>query len=410
MIQCLQKGFTSQAARTTCGSLNRKILIKWRVKLSDIASRSPPTLVSTSMKDIFILLAHLLTIVAKLLGPGGTKAVVAENLLLKQQLLVVTRSRRRAPNLSIADRFLMGFWSLFLRPGRINKMAVSIQPSTLLMFHQYLVRRKYRKLFSPKKRTKPGPKGPSESLVCAIVELKRRNPRFGCPRIALIISRTFGVEIDKNVVRRVLVKHYRPESGGSGPSWLTLLGHMKDSLWSVDLFRCESITLKSHWVMLVMDQFTRRIIGFGVDTGDIDGVALCRMFNRIIAGSEPPHYLSSDHDPLFEYHRWQANLRILDIESIKSVPYTPISHPFVERLIGTVHRGFLDQTFFWNVVDPEKKLDMFREYYNRSRVHASLNGDTPSQVSGESKTRQVDQGCYHWQAHCRGLVLLPIAA
>jgi len=189
----------------------------------------------------------------------------------------------QAPNLSTADRFLMGFWSLFLRPGRIAKVAVSIRPSTLLKFHQCLVRRKYRRLFSLKKRTKPGPKGPAAPLIRASVVLKRRNPRFGCPRIPLIISKTFGVEIDKNVVRRIRVKHYHPDSGASDPSWLSLLGHMKDSLGSVDLFRCESITLTSHWVLLVMDQFTRRIIGFGVHAGDVDGIALCRMCNRIIA-------------------------------------------------------------------------------------------------------------------------------
>jgi hypothetical protein len=60
----------------------------------------------------------------------------------------------------------------------------------------------------------------------------------------------------------VLAKHYRPQTGPGGPSWLTFIGHMKDSLWSVDLFRCESVTLKTHWVMVVMDLFTRRIIGF----------------------------------------------------------------------------------------------------------------------------------------------------
>ena len=111
---------------------------------------------------------------------------------------------------------------------------------------------------------------------------------------------------------------------------------MKDSLWSVDLFRCESITLKSHWVLVVMGQFTRRIIGFGIRAGAIDGMVLCRLFNRIIAGMEPLRYLSSDHDPLFEYHRLQANLRILDVEEVKSVPNVPVSHPFVERLIGTI--------------------------------------------------------------------------
>jgi hypothetical protein len=52
---------------------------------------------------------------------------------------------------------------------------------------------------------------------------------------------------------------------------------MKDSLWSIDLFRCESATLRTYWVLVVMDRYTRRIIGFGVQAGTVDGVALCRM-------------------------------------------------------------------------------------------------------------------------------------
>jgi|TARA_B100001964_G_scaffold209582_1_gene243197 transposase InsO family protein len=88
---------------------------------------------------------------------------------------------------------------------------------------------------------------------------------------------------------------------------------MKDSLWSVDLLRCESIVLKTHWVLLVMDQFTRRIIGFVVHTGDVDGLALCRMFNQASIGKGMPRYLSSDHDPLFRYNRWIANIRIRKI-------------------------------------------------------------------------------------------------
>jgi len=50
----------------------------------------------------------------------------------------------------------------------------------------------------------------------------------------------------------------------SGPSWLTFIAQAKDSLWSVDLFRCESILLRSHWALVVIDVFTRRIVGFGI--------------------------------------------------------------------------------------------------------------------------------------------------
>src|SRR5213078_43967 len=114
----------------------------------------------------------------------------------------------------------------------------------------------------------------------AIVEMKTRNPKFGYLRIAQQISHAFGIQIDKDVVRRVLAKHYRPDDTDSnGPSWLSFLAQTKDSLWSVDLFRCESILLRSHWVLLVMDVFTRRIIGFGVERADLYGVSVCRMFN-----------------------------------------------------------------------------------------------------------------------------------
>jgi transposase InsO family protein len=261
------------------------------------------------MRDLLLTLLQLAVITAKLCGPGGVRAVIAENLVLKQQLIVLRRGRQRAPNLTLSDRLLCAFGSLFLSPGRLRKLAIAVRPSTLLAFHAALVRRKYRRLFSSHPcRKQPGPKGPSEALIQAIVELKSRNPRFGYPRIARILAHTFGVDVDKNLVHRVLAKHYRPTSGGTGPSWLSLIGHTTDSLWSVDLFRCESIVLQTYWVLVVMDQFTRRLVGVGVHRGAVTGADVCRMFNTAIHEQGAPRHLSTDHDPLFEAHRWRANL------------------------------------------------------------------------------------------------------
>lgn len=363
------------------------------------------------MRSFLFLLFHLLGTLAKLLGPGGLKAVLAENLLIKHQLLVLNRARQRAPALSPGDRLFLGFWSTFLKPQRLLRAAVVIKPATLLRFHQALIRRKYHLLFSSRRRGKSGPPGPSAELIAAIVAIKQRNPRYGCPRIALIISNVFGVPVDKDVVRRVLAKHYQPDpSLGGGPSWLSFIGSMKDSLWSVDLFRCESILLKTHWVMVVMDQFSRRIIGLAVEAGDVDGPALCRMLNRAISGKHTPRYLSSDNDPLFTFHRWRANLRILGIEEIKSIPYAPISHPFVERLIGTVRREYLDRVLFWNASDLERKLNAFKDYYNGYRVHASLQGRTPHQALANSHPAPAQLDRFAWVSHCRGLFQTPVAA
>jgi len=209
----------------------------------------------------------LIATLARLLGPGGIRSLVAESLLLKHQLLIVNRSGQRSPSLSAGDRILAGLLALLVHPTRLLRSAIVLKPSTLLHLHKVLAKRKYRMLFSPNHRRQPGPKGPSVDLIHAVVEMKQRNPNWGCPRIAQQIALAFQIPIDKGVVRRILARHYRPGQDSGGPSWLTFLGHMKDSLWSMDLFRCESATLRTHWVLVVMDQYTRRIIGFGVHAG-----------------------------------------------------------------------------------------------------------------------------------------------
>jgi transposase InsO family protein len=294
-----------------------------------------------------------------------------------------------------------------IHPARLVRSAVVLKPSTIMSFHRALVRRKYQLLFTPKRHGKPGPKGPSPELIAAICETKRRNPTFGYQRIAQQLSLVLDIEIDKDVVRRILAKHYRPNPDDHGPSWLTFLGHTKDSLWSLDFFRCESLILRSHWVMVVMDQYTRRIVGVAVHAGPLDGAAICRMFGRIVARTGvTPISMSSDHDPLFEFHRWKASLRVLDIQEIKTVPNVPLSHPFVERLIGTMRREFLDFVPFRTSIDLERKLGSFRDYYNQARTHRSLDGATPI----SSLRRRGTLHSIQWQRHCRGLYELPIAA
>jgi putative transposase len=277
-------------------------------------------LLGWAVRDLAVLFLHSLTTVARLAGPGGARSVLAESVLVKHQLLILNRSRKRSPNLRLADRIVAGVCALLMRPRRLVRSAIVLKPSTLLRLHRALMTRKYRLLFSPTVPKKPGPKGPSQDLMAAVVEMKQRNPTWGCPPIAHQIALAFGVPINKDVVRRILVARYKPDPDSAGPSWLTVLGHAKDSLWSLDLFRCESAVLRTHWVLVVMDQCTRRILGFGVHRGVVDGVALCRMFNRATRGHTPPTYVSSDHDPLYRFHQWQRNLRILGVREIKTVP------------------------------------------------------------------------------------------
>jgi putative transposase len=123
------------------------------------------------MRDLILLLVHVVTTALRVVQPGGVRAVIAESVLIKHQLLILNRTRRRGPNLRIVDRLIAGFCSLWIGPKRRGRLAIAFKPSTLLKFHRALVQRKYRLLFSPKQRTKPGPKGPTADLIQAVVEM-----------------------------------------------------------------------------------------------------------------------------------------------------------------------------------------------------------------------------------------------
>ena len=137
------------------------------------------------MRDLVILFVHIIATLARLLGPGGIRSVVAESVLIKQQVLILNRSHHRSPSLRSSDRLVAGLCALLIRPARLIRSAIVLKPSTLLSLHQALRNRKYQLLFSPRRRRRrPGPKGPSRELIEAVVETKQRNPTWGCPRIA----------------------------------------------------------------------------------------------------------------------------------------------------------------------------------------------------------------------------------
>src|ERR1039457_3482720 len=106
------------------------------------------------------------------------------------------------------------------------------------------------------------------------------------------------------------------------------------------------------------------------------------MFNPSRSGQPLPKHLSTDHDPLFRFPRWRANLRVLEIDEIKTVPFVPCSHPFIERLIGTIRREYLVHVFFWSRVDLQGKLYQFARFYSLVAVHGALAGTHPADRSG----------------------------
>ena len=226
--------------------------------------------------------------------PGvGSGAVAAESLAVKHQLLIMKRSQRRSPNLTAWDS------SVFLdsvrrrcRPDAWAKSPCILKdldpPAPSSSFGQTQISSALRL----QELRAPRPQRPVQRVDRRGGRDETAQPILRLPQDRQTISNAFGIEINKDAVRRILIRYYRPGPGGGGPSWLSVIGQARNRLWSVDLFRTESILLKSYWVMVVMDVYTRRIVGFGVGVtrANLDGIRVCRMFNRAIARQAMPGF------------------------------------------------------------------------------------------------------------------------
>ena len=113
---------------------------------------------------------------------GGIRIIVAENLAIKQQFITLKRKQKRSPRLFTFDRFIFGLITFLTGKHCVYCYAVIIKSAAILRSHKALVQKKYHDLFSKKTTRKPGPRGPSQELIDAAIDMKQRNPRIGDPR------------------------------------------------------------------------------------------------------------------------------------------------------------------------------------------------------------------------------------
>jgi putative transposase len=128
------------------------------------------------VRDLAVLFLHLLMTVARLAGPGGERSVVAESVLVKHQLLILNRSRKRGSNLRASDRVVAGLCALVMRPGRLIRSAIVLRPSTLLNLHRALVQRKYRRVHGEFQNAKEISDSPGKGPIAS----PRRKVQFSC--------------------------------------------------------------------------------------------------------------------------------------------------------------------------------------------------------------------------------------
>ncbi len=289
--------------------------------------------------------------------------LVAENLALRQQLIVLHRKTKR-PRLRMKDR-IFWLWLAQSWDGWRESLLV-VKPATVVRWH----RQGFRYYWTWKSRRKGGRPAVAPEVRDLIRRMSRANPLWGAPRIHGELLK-LGIDLSQATVAKYMIRHWKPPS----PSWRAFLdNHLKD-LVSIDFFTVPTVTFRILFVFLVLSHDRRRIVLFNVTehpSADWTGRQLIEAFPWNTA----PRYLIRDRDGIYG-HDFTRRVNALGIEQVLIAPRSPWQNSYVERVIGSIRRECLDHVMVFNESHLRRVLRSYLRYYHASRTHVSLGKDAP---------------------------------
>ncbi len=299
--------------------------------------------------------------------------LVAENLALRQQLIVLHRKTKR-PRLQAKDRT---FWLWLARSwDGWRKSLLVVKPATVVRWH----RQGFKYYWAWKSRHKGGRPAVAPEVRDLIRRMSRANPLCGAPRIHGELLK-LGIDLAQTTVAKYMARHRKPPS----PSWRAFLdNHLKD-LVSVDFFTVPTVTFRILFVFLVLSHDRRRIVHFNV-TEHPSAEWTGRQFIEAFPWNTAPRYLIRDRDGIYGQD-FTRRVNALGVKQVLIAPRSPWQNPYVERVIGSIRRECLDHVVVFNENHLRRVLRSYLGYYHASRTHLALGKDSPDSRSVEPPSR-----------------------
>ncbi len=197
------------------------------------------------------------------------------------------------------------------------------------------------------------------------------NPLWGAPHIVGELSK-IGIELRKSTVEKYMVRHRKPPS----QTWKSFLkNHVRDIV-AVDFFIVPTVKNQILFVFLILAHERRRVLHLNVTTNPT-AEWTAQQIVEAFPWDSAPRYLLRDRDRIYGAF-FQRRVRNMGIEHVVTAPRSPWQNPFVERLIGTIHRECLDHVVVLNERHLRRILSRYLDYDHRWRVHQSLEMDCPA--------------------------------
>jgi transposase InsO family protein len=288
----------------------------------------------------------------------------AENLFLRQQLVVLRRKHPGRVCLRNFDRLLL-VWLYRLVPALLDAICV-VQPETLLRWH----RLGFRAYWRWRSRNPGGRPRIDPQLRALIRRMSRENPLWGAPRIHGELQ-MLGFEVAESTVGWYIVRRRRPPSQG----WKTFLSNHAAGIASLDLFVVRTLSFKLLYGLVILRHARRRMVSIAVTTNPT-AQWIAGHLTDAFPWDEAPQHLIRDRDDAFGAV-YRRRVRAMGIRDHPIAPRSPWQNAHVERLIGSIRRECLDHLIVLGEAHLHRVLKEYAAYYNQVRTHLSLDKEAP---------------------------------
>jgi putative transposase len=315
------------------------------------------------------------------------EALMAENLLLRHQLAVLTRPTRRRPRLRARDKL---FWVVVRALHRDwRRHLVLVRPETVIRWH----RQAWRLFWRWRSRGSIGRPRLSAEVRDLIATMARDNPRWGSERIRGELLK-LGLVVSKRSIQRY---RRRGPAHPSSQTWRMFLLNHAHHLWAVDLLSVQTLTFKTLYVLVFITHRRRQLVHLNVTANPNSAWVWQQVIQATPWGTKPRHLLH-DHDAIYG-RDFRQRARRIGIDAIATPIASPRANGVIERFIGTLRRECLDHLIILDEQHLRSVLNEFGRYYNLERPHRTLRLETPlparRAVEGSVRSRPVLGGLHH---------------
>jgi len=309
-----------------------------------------------------------------------------EIIALRSQLAVVQQKiinrKMKKPHLTTAFRQLWVLLSKWFPAWKSS--LILVKPETVIAWH----RRSFKSYW--RRKAKSGRPKISNATIALIKRIHKENPTLSPEKIheRLISLHIADAPAPNTILKYIKVKRI-PPTEGQRQSWQTFLKNHVTGIWAMDFALVPSLLFKPLYILLIVSHDRRKIEHFAVTEHPTAEWTRKQLRNATPFGKQP-NYLIHDNDTIFRAGRVQQFLSLAGIKSKRTAHRSPWQNGICERLIGTMRRELLDHIIPLNQRHLERLLAEYVNYYNNTRTHQFLDGETPIKSLPPPKTTMAN--------------------